>query len=166
MEMRIAGIIHDSIVDGQGLRTVLFVQGCHHRCPGCHNEMTHDPSGGSLRRVSDVASALLQSPTGKVTISGGEPFDQPEQLLDLLVTMRAARPDLDVWVYTGYTWDKIVRRDDYVRIIHNIDVLVDGRFDLSCKSLSRPFVGSLNQRVIDVRASLDAGVPVLYGEVV
>ncbi len=156
--MRIYGLVQDSIVDGPGFRFVCFVQGCPHHCPGCHNPDSHDPSGGREMTVEEVEGELLKNPlTDGLTLSGGEPFSQPEDCLRLAQTAHAHR--LNVWGYTGYTFEHLLQEGTPAQrsLLRELDVLVDGPFLLSQRTLSLPWRGSANQRVIDVPASLTAG---------
>ena len=163
--MRICGLIQDSIVDGPGLRFVCFVQGCPHRCPGCHNPASHDPDGGQELPVEEVARQLLSNPlTDGLTLSGGEPFAQPEPCLQLAQLAHAHR--LTVWTYTGYTLDHLLAQGTpaQLALLRETDVLVDGPFLQSQRTLSLPFRGSANQRLIQIPASLQSGVAVLWKE--
>ena len=161
MLMRIAGLANDSIVDGPGLRLTVFTQGCPHHCPGCHNPQSHDFTGGELRDTGEILeimrdNALLDG----ITLSGGEPFAQPEACAELA---RAAHEDgLNVWCYTGYTFEDLLEgRTEWMELLRNIDVLVDGPFVLSQRTLEAHFRGSSNQRIIDVQQSLRTGKTVL-----
>lgn len=155
-----ANIQQDSIVDGEGLRTVIWLQGCPHHCPGCHNPETHDFNGGKEITLNDLLDQIenLVSQDG-VTISGGEPFAQPEALIAIL--KKAQEKKLNRWVYTGYTFEKLIAlaKDNslYLEILKLIDILVDGQFLLNQKSLTVKFRGSTNQRIIDVKKSLKTG---------
>ena len=163
--MRICGLIQDSIVDGPGLRFVCFVQGCPHRCPGCHNPASHDPDGGQELPVEEVARQLLSNPlTDGLTLSGGEPFAQPESCLQLAQLAHAHR--LTVWTYTGYTLDHLLAQGTpaQLTLLRETDVLVDGPFLQSQRTLSLPFRGSANQRLIQIPASLQSGAAVLWKE--
>lgn len=161
MNIRIAGIVNDSIVDGPGLRLTVFAQGCPHRCPGCHNPQSHDFDAGELRDTESILqmardNILLDG----ITLSGGEPFCQPEACAEIARGAHAA--GLNVWCYTGYTFEELLAGDDrWMELLRNVDVLVDGPFLLKQRSLDCHFRGSLNQRILDVPASLAAGSPVL-----
>ena len=160
--MRIAGTVQDSIVDGPGFRFTVFTQGCTHRCPGCHNVHTHDPSGGTEVSVEELTARMGANPlTDGLTLSGGEPF---EQAADCLALARAAhQAGLNVWSYSGYTFEQLLAgSDDQQALLREVDVLVDGPFVLAQRTLSLPWRGSENQRLIDVPASLQAGDVVLY----
>ena len=160
--MRIYGLVQDSIVDGPGFRFSCFVQGCPHRCPGCHNPDSHDPGGGREMAVEEVAAQLLGNPmTDGLTLSGGEPFAQAE---DCLALARAAHAHgLNVWSYSGWTFEHLRDRGSEAQraLLAELDVLVDGPVLLEERTLALPWRGSRNQRVIDVPASLAAGAAVL-----
>jgi len=156
--MRIAGKIQDSIVDGPGLRFVVFTQGCPHRCPGCHNPDTHDFEGGTEVSTQEVIGAMLSNPlTDGVTFSGGEPFSQPEACAE--IAQAAREHGLNVWAYSGWTFEELYAMDDPAvrRFLELTDVLVDGPFILEQRSLNIKWRGSRNQRLIDVPKSLKAG---------
>lgn len=160
MQIRIAGTVSESIVDGPGFRYVIFVQGCPHGCPGCHNPATHDFGAGKLVDTDELFCECVDDPLNKgVTFSGGEPFCQAEALCEL--GKRFKERGLSLWCYSGWTFDELLEksnRDDGVRgLLSIIDVLVDGRFIEGRKSLSLLFRGSENQRLIDVPASLKEG---------
>ena len=160
--MRIFGLQQDSIVDGPGFRFACFVQGCPHGCPGCHNPDSHDPAGGREMSVEEVAEQLLKNPlTDGLTLSGGEPFAQAE---DCLALARIAHGHgLNVWIYSGWTFEHLRDRGTPAQraLLEELDVLVDGPFLLEERTLALPWRGSRNQRVIDVRASLEAGTAVI-----
>ena len=156
--MRIANTVSDSIVDGPGLRFTVFTQGCPHRCPGCHNPGTHDPAGGREVSVAELATELSGNPlTNGLTLSGGEPFCQAAECAALA---RIARErGLNVWAYTGYTYERLLAGEvpDALALLEQVDVLVDGPFVEAEKSYAALFRGSANQRLIDVPKSLAAG---------
>ena len=156
--MRIANTVSDSIVDGPGLRFTVFTQGCPHRCPGCHNPGTHDPAGGREVSVAELAAELSGNPlTDGLTLSGGEPFCQAAECAALA---RIARErGLNVWAYTGYTYERLLAGEvpDALALLEQVDVLVDGPFVEAEKSYAALFRGSANQRLIDVPKSLAAG---------
>ncbi len=165
LKVRLAAPLQpDSIVDGEGIRTVIWFQGCSHDCPGCHNPESHDFNGGFEARVKDIEEEIenLEYQDG-ITFSGGDPMFQPEALLELLKAVH--RNKLDSWVYTGFTYEQILKMSEekpiYKEILENIDVLVDGRFEMAKKSFEVMFRGSTNQRVIDVPASLKSNEVVL-----
>lgn len=165
MEIRIAGTVEDSIVDGPGLRFVVFVQGCPHRCEGCHNPETHDFSGGRLTDTDQLYEQCMENPLcSGVTFSGGEPFCQAAALYELGSRLKAAGKHL--MCYSGWTYEELADRAKTDRptadLLSILDVLVDGRFDISKRSLSLQFRGSGNQRLINVQQSLEQGCAVEY----
>lgn len=163
MNIRIAGTVNDSIVDGPGLRYAVFVQGCSHRCPGCQNPETHDPLGGHDDDTNNLIAKMKKNPLlSGLTLSGGEPMEQPIPCLAL--AKAAHESGLNVWCYTGYTWEQLTQENDPDRmaLMHEIDVLVDGPFIQAEKSLELDFRGSRNQRLIDSPASLRTGTVTLW----
>ena len=161
--MKIAGTVSDSIVDGPGLRFTVFTQGCPHHCPGCHNPETHDPNGGQVRSVEELAQMLSANPLiDGPTLSGGVPFLQAEEC----AALAALAHDMgkNVWTYTGYTWETLsaAGRPDWDALLAQTDVLVDGPFVEALKSYSATFRGSSNQRLIDLRETRRTGQLVLW----
>lgn len=158
LNLRIAGVIDESIVDGPGIRFVIFTQGCPHHCPGCHNPQTHDFSGGELVPISRILSDIQADPLiSGVTLSGGEPFCQPEPLVELVRILK--QEGKHVMAYTGYTWEQLLAMEDpaVFALLRQCDILVDGPFVQAERDLSLRFRGSRNQRLIDVQKSLREG---------
>ena len=146
--MRISQLVQDSIVDGPGLRFVVFTQGCTHACPGCHNPGTHDVAGGMEMSVEGVIAEMQKNPlTDGLTLSGGEPFLQAEDCAKIARVARAG--GLNVWCYTGYTLETLKQMPEAQVLLAEIDVLVDGPFLLAQKDLRLVWRGSENQRVIE-----------------
>ena len=162
MEIRIAGTVSESIVDGPGFRYTVFVQGCPHGCAGCHNPQTHDPSGGKSVDIDELFEECVEDPLNKgVTFSGGEPFFQAAALYEL--GKRFKERGFSIWCYSGWTWEELQTKGEDVRkLLSVVDVLVDGRFVEELRTLSLPFRGSSNQRLIDVRASEEKGEAVEF----
>ena len=159
--LKVAGKAEESIVDGPGLRYVLFLQGCPHHCRGCHNPETWDPNGGRIVRAFDVLSDILKNPLiQRVTFSGGEPFRQARYLFFLAARLRDY--GFHLMAYSGYVWEQLLDLPFVGNFLATLDVLADGPFIESQKTLEKPFVGSKNQRLIDVPASLKAGQVVLW----
>ena len=160
-----ADLTTDSIVDGPGLRAVVWTQGCSHNCKGCQNPGTHDFNGGGLVPVDMVCEAIseLKYHTG-ITFSGGDPMFQPEQCAKIAAYAKSL--GFNVWVYTGFTFEELIemskKNPAYDKFIHYIDVLVDGKFILEQKDLNLLFRGSSNQRVIDVQNSLKENKVIIY----
>lgn len=151
--LRISGTVNDSIVDGKGIRFVIFTQGCPHHCPGCHNPQTHDFSGGHDCDINKIFEKIEANPLlDGVTFSGGEPFCQAKELLPLAKKIK--NTPLNIWAYSGYTFDELLLIPEAAELLNYIDVLVDGKFIQEQKTLDVPFRGSYNQRVIDVPKSL------------
>ncbi len=155
--IRIAGIARDSIVDGPGIRTTIFVQGCPHHCPGCHNPETWPFEGGKELTPNQLFAIVRQNPLYKgVTFSGGEPFAQAEALLPLARLLKEAGYELAS--YSGYTFEQLMTGTDAQQaLLAETDVLIDGPFILSERSLDLVFRGSRNQRVFNISASLRQG---------
>ena len=156
-QLRIAGIINESIVDGPGIRLVVFTQGCKHNCPGCHNPETHPFEEGTLVEVDDIIKQIKSNPLlDGITLSGGDPFEQAEALSEL--AKRVNSMGYNVITYTGYTFEYILENKDknkgWDKLINETDMLVDGRFEIAKKSMLLKFRGSANQRIIDVKESL------------
>lgn len=165
MRISLSGVTGDSIVDGPGLRLTIFTQGCLHHCPGCHNPQTHDPEGGSWADTEDILAAAAENPLlDGITLSGGDPFMQPVPCLAL--AEGAHKIGLNVWTYTGYTWEALWEENapEKIALLKETDVLVDGPFLLAERSLELRFCGSRNQRLIDVKKSLAEDKVVLWEE--
>lgn len=155
--MRLAGIIRESIVDGPGIRFVIFAQGCPHLCYGCHNPQTHDFEGGFDMNSSQLIAEINKNPLlSGVTFSGGEPFCQAYEFADLAGQIKSK--GLNIITYTGFTFENILEKaktdNGYMRLLDYTDILVDGPFIESQKDLTLKFRGSSNQRLIDVHESI------------
>lgn len=153
-QIRLASSLQqDSIVDGIGLRMVLWMQGCPHACSGCHNMQTWPTTGGFLQDVdtiiADISNRNMQ--TG-ITFSGGEPFLQAEALLPIAKACKEKK--LNIWAYSGYTFEELLKDPIKQALLQYIDILVDGKFILANKDYRLKFKGSTNQRIIDVQESL------------
>lgn len=163
--IKIAGIVKESIVDGPGIRYVIFTQGCPHKCVGCHNPQTHDFNGGKFVEISKIAEDIAKNPLLKgITISGGEPFMQAKSLAKLI--SKLDRNKLDVIVYSGFKYEYLTQNANsdncYLELLQNSDILIDGKFEIELKSDKLPFRGSLNQRSIDLNKSIEQNTVVLY----
>lgn len=158
--IRYSDIVNESVVDGSGVRVVAFLQGCPRACEGCHNPALQPAEGGREETEESFADMLLGRLTPLhqgLTFSGGDPLMQAEALQRVLSIIRERRPELDIWVYTGYCFEQ-VREMPLMRLI---DVLVDGPFILAQRDLKLAFRGSTNQRIIDVQQSLSQGLAVV-----
>lgn len=155
--VRLAGIAYESLVNGPGIRRVLFAQGCRHNCKGCFNKETHTFEGGKLEEADRVISDIVNNPILKgVTFSGGDPLEQAE--IFSYIAKAVKNKGLNIWCYTGYTYEYILRHADeragWRELLEYIDVLVDGKFEEEKTAASIKFRGSYNQRIIDVVKSL------------
>ena len=161
--IRMCGIEPESIVDGPGFRYVAFVQGCPHRCKGCHNPESHDPAGGYDMTTEEVFAEIMSNPHLRgVTFSGGEPFEQVPALLELAHMIRDA--GLTLMSYSGYTYEELTARHDPQtdELLGLLDILVDGRYIEAQRNLTLIYRGSENQRVIDMNKTRAQGKIVLY----
>lgn len=162
MVVRLAADIQpDSILDGSGIRTVIWFQGCLHNCKGCQNPETHDMNGGMVVDIDEIKMKLknLKYQSG-ITLSGGDPFFQPEAALEIAKFAKSI--GLNVWAYTGFTYEALLSDKSRLDLLKYVDVLVDGKFMIDKKSLNCKFRGSTNQRLINVKKSMEAGGVVLY----
>ncbi|NLW39431.1 MAG: anaerobic ribonucleoside-triphosphate reductase activating protein [Tissierellia bacterium] len=156
--IKIAGIVEESIVDGPGIRLVVFTQGCVHNCIGCQNPETHPFSNGYYIHVDEIVEMVKKDPLlDGITLSGGEPFHQGRACG--LLAKKIKKMGLNIITYTGYTFEELLNEIDINRgwkeLLYATDILIDGRFDVEKKSLSLRFRGSSNQRIIDVKSSLE-----------
>lgn len=152
--LNLSGIVQDSIVDGPGIRTTIFCQGCPHHCPGCHNPETWDFGCGTDVPVEDLVDVVRSNPLCRgVTFSGGEPFAQAAGFAKLAQLLKER--GYEVASYSGYTFEELLNgSEDQKDLLASIDILIDGPFLLAQKSLEVPFRGSRNQRILDVKKSL------------
>ena len=158
--LRIAGIVSNSVVDGPGLRFVIFVQGCTHNCKGCHNLQTHSFSGGKEVNMRYLMKQILADKIiSGVTFSGGEPFLQAESLSKLALKLRDR--NVHILAYSGFTFEQLLKwgetNQHVFNLLNNVNVLIDGKFVEEQKTFSIPFAGSANQRILDVPLSLAVG---------
>jgi len=157
----------DSIVDGPGLRTVIWTQGCPHHCKGCQNPQTWNVDGGGLVPISEVKKFIdeIDDQDG-ITFSGGDPLYQVEACLELAKYIKSK--GLNIWVYTGYNYEDVIKMSKekpvYKEFLKYIDVLVDGRFILEELDLNLLFRGSRNQRLIDIPKTLKSNKIILFDE--
>lgn len=165
MKLQIAGVVPESIVDGPGIRYAVFVQGCPHHCPGCHNPQTHPFQGGREADTEELFAEFQKDPILKgVTLSGGEPFCQPAPLAEL--ARRVHTVGKDVVVFTGYTYEQLAAMGDPAvqALLDETDLLIDGPFLQEQKNLELRFRGSENQRLIDMKATRQAGSLVVQSD--
>lgn len=161
-EMRYAQIRLMDVANGPGLRVSVFVTGCTHHCPGCFNIAYQDPNVGTLwteETTQTLLMALGSDHIDGLTLLGGEPM-QNLALIPIIERVRQVFPSLNIWVYSGYTWEEIQTHPLRCRLLDLCDVLVDGRFEQELRTLKLPFRGSSNQRILDLKASREKGKPV------
>ena len=162
--MRYLDITYPDVNNGEGTRVTLWVAGCLHHCPGCHNPESWDINGGKEFEESDknkLFSELSNPYIDGFTISGGEPLMYKNELIELLNDLKTSFPDLNIWIYTGYTLylDYIKH---YYDLFRNIDVVVDGHYIKDLRDTSLAFRGSSNQRLIDIKKSLNENKLIEY----
>lgn len=158
--VRLAGIAYESLVNGPGIRRVLFSQGCIHKCKDCFNPDTHCFDGGKDYDVQDLINDIKGNPLLKgITFSGGDPFEQADKFA--YIAGKVKEVGLNIWSYTGYTFDYILanshRKTEWRELLNSIDVLVDGKFISELQVDGLRYKGSTNQRIIDVKESLKLG---------
>ena len=167
MNIRIAGTVNDSIVDGPGCRYTVFTQGCPHHCPGCHNPESQLIGDEYGKDVSfDVILDYIEGDplVSGITFTGGDPFLQPRQCKALAEEFRKRFPDKDIWAWSGYTFEEIANNEELFAFAKVCDVLVDGPYIEGKRTLSMPWVGSSNQRIIDMRKSEKGRIVLLSTE--
>ena len=156
VSLRVAGVIEESIVDGPGIRFVLFLQGCRLRCSGCQNPQTWDFDGGTLVPSDEVLARIRENPlVHGVTFSGGEPFEQAEALLPLAKELKAQGYHL--MAFSGFTLEQLVQKPECRALLEQLDLLVDGPFIEAQKSLDLRFRGSRNQRILNMPSTRENG---------
>ncbi|MBR4621879.1 MAG: anaerobic ribonucleoside-triphosphate reductase activating protein [Salinivirgaceae bacterium] len=151
MQVRIAGVVPESFVDGSGIRFAIFMQGCLRRCEGCHNPNTHKLTDGNVIETEELLNRIesRRKILSGITLTGGEPLLQFDAALDLASGAKSL--GLNVWLYTGYRYEELTPAAD--ALLNHVDVLVDGEFILAKRDLELPFRGSSNQRLIDLNAT-------------
>ena len=172
MNIRIADIIEESFVDGEGIRFAIFVQGCHHNCKGCHNPATHDFNGGKLVDTDQIIAKFKSAPLiSGITLTGGEPLCQIKAVTELAAAAKDS--GLNVWCYTGCVYEELIGNLNDVdkkfftskeinKFLDYVDVLVDGPFIESQRDLTMSFCGSRNQRLINIKESQAQGKIILW----
>ena len=166
--MNIAGINYESINDGEGVRTVIYVSGCSHKCLNCHNPQTHDINYGiefTDKLQNEIIEGIIKRPfISGITFSGGDPLHQNNILdvFNLIKKLKVKFPDKNIWIYTGYKIETILNNPLRRQIIEMCDVVVDGRYIDELKDLTLKFRGSSNQRLIDIQKTLKENKIILY----
>ena len=155
-----------NFVDGEGVRNSLYVSGCMFHCKGCYNAATWSFKAGipyTKELEEQIMRDLAQPYVQGLTLLGGEPFLNTGILIPLVKRIHKELPEKDIWSWTGYTWEELMlETPDKLELLHLVDILVDGRFDITKKNLMLQFRGSSNQRIIDVKKSLDQGEVVIW----
>lgn len=159
----LSGILEQSLGNGKGLRKVIFSQICYHNCKGCFNPHTHSKEDGTWFSIQDIIEKINNDPIIEgVTFSGGDPFEQAEAFA---VIAKSIRKDLNIWCYTGYTLEYILEHQEerlgWKELIESIDVLVDGKFEEDHYDPNLRYRGSSNQRLLDVKKSIEQNQAVL-----
>lgn len=153
--MNICGYLKESIVDGEGIRSVIFVSGCYHACPGCHNPSSWDPAYGesfTIEKQMEIIRDIQKNPLLKgLTISGGDPFFSAKDVISFVTLVREHIPGINIWIYSGFTIEQLFKHPIHRELLQLCDVLVDGPFKMEERDISIPFRGSRNQNVIDIK---------------
>ncbi|MHA0857503.1 anaerobic ribonucleoside-triphosphate reductase activating protein [Paenibacillus sp. CMAA1364] len=158
--MNICGYYPESINEGNGLRAVIFLSGCRHRCPGCFNPATWNFNYGepfTQERQQEIITEMANNPLlDGLTLAGGDPFFSADEAAAFLDQVHAVLPNFSIWIYTGYVYEDLVASVDSAeyRLLQKCHVVIDGPFVESLKNITIPFRGSTNQRIIDIHASL------------
>lgn len=156
---QVVRIVRGTTVDGPGLRTSVYLAGCTHACPGCHNPQSHNPAAGFSMSLAEIMTIILEEGFD-VTLTGGDPLYSPERIIPLMKAVREA--GLGLWLYTGYTWEQIIASPLLRSAVQLADVVVDAPFDVSLRDTDLLFRGSSNQRLIRVAPSLSRSDVILY----
>ena len=154
-KLRVLHVVEGTSVDGPGLRTSIYLAGCSHHCPGCHNPESWDMNGGEERTLDELMDIIAYN-EAPVTFSGGDPLAQAQPLA-LLINRIKQELGYNVWCYTGYTWQQVTQQPQLMAVVRQLDVLVDSPFLMVERDTKLRFRGSRNQRLIDVQATLSQG---------
>lgn len=155
----VLAIMRGTTVDGPGFRTSVYLAGCSHACPGCHNPSSWDSEGGFGMSLEEIME-IVREEDFDVTLSGGDPLFNPVALLPLVEALK--KDGRNIWLYTGFLWEEILNDPYKLRVVENVDVVVDGPFIQNMRDTDLLFCGSSNQRLVDVRKSLETGKVVIY----
>ena len=154
-KLRVLHVVEGTSVDGPGLRTSIYLAGCSHHCPGCHNPESWDMNGGEERTLDELRDIIAYN-EAPVTFSGGDPLAQAQPLA-LLINRIKQELGYNVWCYTGYTWQQVTQQPQLMAVVRQLDVLVDSPFLMAERDTKLRFRGSRNQRLIDVQSTLSQG---------
>lgn len=165
--MKYHNITHEDMLNGTGIRVVLWVAGCEHHCEGCQNPLTWNADDGLIfdkKAKKEIYSMLKKDYIHGITFSGGDPLHHAnrKEILDLIKEIKQKFPTKDIWIYTGYTWEAIITHKDLLNVIKEADVVVEGKFKKELAKTTYHWAGSTNQRVIDIQETLKKGEIVLY----
>lgn len=160
--LRLFGRVQESIVDGPGIRYVLFCQGCYHDCNGCHNPLSHSIDGGQEVGFDVILEEIQQNPLlDGITLSGGEPMLQATKLIELVKKVKSL--GYHVILYTGYTYEQLkTMSGDQYELFTLCDIMIDGKYEKELRSLSLLYRGSKNQRIINIKESLNQNQCIEY----
>lgn len=162
-KLSVLDIVHDTTVDGPGFRTSIYAAGCIHECPGCHNAYSWNIANGIPRSIEELLEVIKEDEFSNVTFTGGDPFMQVVGFTELARKIKE-ETSKDIWCYTGFTYEQILRSSKLSQILPFIDVLVDGKYIDRLRNIDLQFRGSSNQRIIDVQRSLFEDKIILWGE--
>ena len=160
--LRVLHIVEGTSVDGPGLRTSIYLAGCNHHCPGCHNPQSWDFKGGEERTLDELMEVIAYN-EAPVPLRGGDPLQQPEGTRALIHRIKQEL-GYNVWCYTGYTWEEIVADRALLDVVRELDVLVEGPFIEAERDITLYFRGSRNQRLIDIPRTLATGTITLWAQ--
>ena len=153
-------IVEDTMVDGPGFRTSIYCAGCPNACPGCHNPQSWDITAGHEMSTEDIMKIIKADPYANVTFSGGDPMFQPEGFAELAEAIRK-ETNKTIWCFSGFTYEHLIKDKRQRKLLELVDVLVDGPFVKALRDEDLVFRGSSNQRIINVKKSLQEGKIVL-----
>jgi len=161
-KLRVLHVVEGTSVDGPGLRTSIYLAGCRHHCPGCHNPESWNMNGGEERTLDELMEIITYN-EAPVTFSGGDPLAQAEPLAHLVERIKR-ETGYNVWCYTGYTWEQVKQQPQLMKVVKQLDVLVDSPFLMAERDTKLRFRGSSNQRLIDVQRSLTTNAVILWND--
>ena len=161
-KLSVLHVVEGTSVDGPGLRTSIYLAGCRHHCPGCHNPDSWNMGGGEERTLDELMEVIAYN-EAPVTFSGGDPLAQAEPLAHLISRIKKETGQ-NVWCYTGYTWEQVKQQPQLMEAVKQLDVLVDSPFIMDQRNTKLRFRGSNNQRLIDVQASLKTNKLTLWND--
>ena len=161
-KLRVLHVVEGTSVDGPGLRTSIYLAGCRHHCPGCHNPESWNMNGGEERTLDELMEIITYN-EAPVTFSGGDPLAQAEPLAHLVERIKR-ETEYNVWCYTGYTWEQVKQQPQLMKVVKQLDVLVDSPFLMAERDTKLRFRGSSNQRLIDVQRSLATNEVILWND--